>query len=99
MSGENKTVSFTLYSKWAISIQGGEHLTPPNPETDISVIFGVKLCIVPPYGYNEYQSDLVQTQQVNDCCPIRPKQTADCTECPTGWGRRKSRIAERPEFN
>ncbi len=71
----------SIYSQWAITIEGGEDLTPPESTTDINVIFGLKLCKL-----ENDLSDLVHTEEVSsDCCPsgqYRPNITAVCTDCP-----------------
>ena len=59
----------SLYSQWAITIEGGERLTPPKSVTDISVIFGIKLCKVVPQEYNEFKADIFQMQENDRCCP------------------------------
>ncbi len=77
----------SLYSHWAITVNGGENLTPPTPATDLSVLFGVKLCkVVSPYEHTDYVTDLAGTQQVNECCPTgqyRIDPAAECSDCPT----------------
>ena len=80
----NRILYPSLYSQWAIKVEGGDHLTPPKSATDMSVIFGIKLCVA---TGNEgvYQPSSVQAQEVDDCCQsgqYRPNITADCTDCP-----------------
>ena len=79
----NHGVYPSLYSEWAIKIKGGEHLTSPNPATEMSVIFGLKLCIAA--ANDDIFDDLVKRNEVDDCCPsgqYRPNITADCADCP-----------------
>ncbi len=78
---------------WSIRVKGGKDLIVPNPLTPMSVIFGIKLCKVPPS--DSYRAaDLIKSMETrsdvdddDDCCPdghYRPSVTSSCVECPAG---------------
>ena len=76
----------SLFSEWAITlIHGGETFAPPNPATNMSVIFGLKLCKLIPEDFSQFQFGVSTGQEVNECCPdgqYRLNATADCALCP-----------------
>ena len=80
----------SIYTQWSIRVKGGEDLTVPKPATNMSVIFGMQLCKVPPtdsYSVNVESAASQETTSKDDCCPdgqYRPNVTTSCIECPTG---------------
>ena len=75
----------SIYTQWAITVEGGEHLTAPDSATDMAVIFGIQLCEINKQNQKFKVDGLVQLQNVNDCCQsgqYRPNITTTCVDCP-----------------
>ena len=79
----------SIYSQWAISVKGAEHMTPPNPATDLSLIFGIQMCKHVPIDVKSKFRTVFseENMDVGECClsgNFRPNATADCQACPMG---------------
>ena len=79
----------SIYSQWAISVKGAEHLTLPKPATDLSLIFGIQLCKHAPINVRKKLQTVFSTKKMDtgECClsgQFRPNAIADCQTCPSG---------------
>ena len=75
----------SLYTQWTITVSGGEDLIPPDSATDMSVIFGLKLCkVAPQRDYDQVELAHV-SEELSDCCSsgqYRSTMQAECMQCP-----------------
>ena len=64
-------------------------MTPPNPATDLSLIFGIQMCKHVPIDVKSKFRTVFseENMDVGECClsgNFRPNATADCQACPMG---------------
>ena len=79
----------SIYSRWHLKVLGAENLTPPNPATDLSITFGLKLCKKTPGSsvVQEKSTELPAAhsmQSVATCCPNGQygPYGVSCAPCP-----------------
>ena len=75
----------SIYSKWQLSIEGGENLAVPNPSTDLSLLVNLQLCKIAPDYYIKEEPAVLQNME--QCCSdgeFRPNITSTCESCPEG---------------
>ncbi len=75
----------SIYSKWQLSIEGGENLAIPNPATNLSLLVSMQLCKIAQDYYIKEEPAVVM--EASQCCPddeFRPNITSSCQMCPEG---------------